>query len=326
MKFRTLMHSRCGWFSVLMTVFFTIYLGALFLLPYLFPKIHPRERQSQHYRSLSSATRTLIYGTSHVAFGIDPSGLSGPVSIFAAGGLNYELMEQVVKRTAPLATNADCVLVEIDIIPLRGDAISKFNGDFSQVYRLGVQLEDFPRSAAWKYRQRMIESPFLFPFFFTQRLVPKSFIWNKQLYRRQLTDELTKGYMASKAVISERNDGHVVVEYHRHDLRMNAWEINTRALQRMLEMLARPGRKIWLVRFPHHRTYLEAQPLEWEVQIDQLIENITRLYPDVQYFDWMNDIAFTDQDFADGHHLNYRGARKMTSRVSSMEAQSGLLK
>lgn len=283
------------------------------LLLYLFPREHPAQRRSPSFESLQPDTRILVLGTSHVAFGVDPSLFDQPTVALAAGGLNYELMELVMKRALERATNINCVVIETDIISLRGDSVEKFNGDFSQVYGLGLSWVDLPRSWLWRLRQALRESPPLFPFFFAKRLLPRTFVWDQgggeQLAK---TADLVRGFVGATEVIEPWRDGAVVVGFHKEDLKPNRWQVNTAALLRMLDQLDREGRRVVLVRLPHHSTYLKAQPPEWEQQVEQLVATVRVRHPNVPFWDWMGAPGFEETEFADGHHLNVRGAERLT--------------
>lgn len=308
-------HSK-SWLAILMAGFVATFFACGGLLIHLFPRAHPASVRSEAFASLSPATRVLVLGTSHVAFGVDASRFERPAAALAAGALNYELMELILDRALSRAPNVEQVVIEVDIIPLRADSMEKFNGDFSQIYSLGLRWTDLPRSWSWKLRQALRESKPLFPFFFAKRLVPRTFVWDgagsKSLER---TVDLVRGFVASTEVIAPWRDGAVVVGFHKEDLKPNRWRENTAALMRMLDRLHQERRAVYLVRLPHHFTYVEAEPGEWEDQVSALVQTIKTQYPELPYFDWMVIPDYDNKDFADGHHLNVQGARRLTDRL-----------
>ncbi|NLV53944.1 MAG: hypothetical protein GXY64_11885 [Bacteroidales bacterium] len=49
----------------------------------------------------------------------------------------------------------------------------------------------------------------------------------------------------------------------------------------------------------------------------QILSELLKTYPEVDYLDWEDDPRFCDEDFYDGDHLNSEGAKKLTRFIKS---------
>ncbi len=283
--------------------------------------LHPPIRPA-HTRldAIGPATETLFVGTSHMAFGIDrrswgPSGLK-----LAAGALDYVCMEPLVSRALARAPQLRTVVLEADIIALRGDTVARRNGDLRDLYALGLQVDDFPRSPYWRFKQRLTESAPLRHLFFQNRLTPEALLWYRQPARAVAgLDVPGDAEQLPTDVIKPANDGRVVVGFHRADLEQDRSDANRRALLALARRLQQRGLDVVLLRLPHHPSYAAHQPAEWEQQMADLRDTLAReLDPRrYRYLDWFQDPTFPDAEFLDGHHLNAHGAARLTARLQA---------
>ena len=286
----------------------------------------PRESESL-ISTLSDQTEVIFVGSSHVAYGFNPALFEVEALTLASGALNYENMFPLVMRALKYAPNLKVCVLEADIFPLRVDSLENYNGDYQSLYRLGLRLNDLNLSRYTKCMQRVREHPLLYPVFFQPRLSPYVLSWDnssQELVRMNPAEGLghtiaTKGYESLDQVINEKNDGHVILEYHRSDLKKDYTRENTKSLRALLDGLVEKGIHVLLIRLPHHATYYENRPDEWNRQYDGVFLNQSsgQLGAGVDYLDWDNHADFLDADFGDGHHLNKSGAAKLAELIGA---------
>ena len=264
------------------------------------------------YMSLVDERLEVIYaGSSHFGYGIDPRIYSLPGMNITAGALNYEGMEIVLRRHLDQAPNLKVLVLEAGIVPLRVDTMARMDGDYRSLYRLGLNTFDLPLGAYAKIIQWLRESRVLYPIYFMERWSPSLLIWGTRPLGSEGEGNIdTRGFTPLERTISDANSGAVVVGIHRLDhLRADRSERNLPALLRILERAGSRGVPVVLLRPPHHRTYVENRPPEWERQVQDLIAHATaQAAPgSLTVLDWEQHPAFRDEHFADGDHLNVAG-------------------
>jgi len=309
--------ARLLWCLSLLISSLLVWALAIFLLHTLVFVPHPRTSHSASLDQLSPETSVLVLGSSHVMFGIQADRFHLPTVALSAGAMNYESMELVAEQAISRAPNINTILIECDILSLRTDTINKYNGDFSSLYALGVSLWDFPRDIYWKLKQALRESPCFYPIYFMPRLNPRGLIWvrKKSNPKKESVTLSADGQLLGN--VHAGNDGYIAVGYHRADMLPDYTKENKKALFRLLQNLESRGIQIVLFRLPHHRTYMEAQPLEWDSQIEQMMAEIQLQFPSIYWRDYMVDTELEDTDFADGHHLNRWGSERFSDQVDS---------
>ena len=264
------------------------------------------------YMSLVDDRLEVIYaGSSHVGYGIDPRLYSMNGMNVTAGALNYEGIEIVLRRYLDRAPNLKILVLEAGIVPLRVDTMARLDGDYRSLYRLGLTTFDLPLGPYEKVIQWLRESRVLYPVYFMDRWSPSLLVWGtRPLGGEGEGDADTRGFTPLERTISTENDGAVVVEIHRLDhLRADHATRNLPALLRILDMAEARRLPVVLLRLPHHRTYVENRPEEWERQFQDMMDHaIRQTSPELlTVLDWEQHPAFLDEHFADGDHLNVRG-------------------
>ncbi len=303
------------WFTVSALVLATVFVVSSQALRFIFPMPHPQSYRSASLTMLSTQTQAIAIGSSHLAFGLDPAPFGGALVSLPAGAMDFSCEEAVLRRTLERAPNVRLVILEADVINLLVDSIDKSKGDFHQLYALGLTLDDLPMNGYAKLKQRAIESKLLYPIFFLKRLVPQAFVWEDAATiaaRREAGDAMLRGYVPSEAVINERNDGRVVVEFHKADYKKDHSKQNEAALIQILRAMREQGRQVVLMRFPKHHSYWEYRPPEWERRYREFIDRVKSEVPD-GWVEWDYDrLSLPDDQFMDGHHMNRRGAEAFT--------------
>jgi hypothetical protein len=266
------------------------------------------------YMSLVDTRLEVIYaGSSHFGYGIDPRRYDLNGMNITAGALNYEGIEIVLRRYLDQAPNLKVLVVEAGIVPLRVDTMARLDGDYRSLYRLGLETFDLPIGPYEKIIQWLRESRILYPVYFMERWSPSLLVWGTRPLGGEGEGNVdTRGFTPLERSITNANDGAVVVNIHRLDhLRTDHSKCNLPALLRILELAEARRLPVVLLRPPHHRTYTENRPPEWERQFQDMISGATaQVIPElITVLDWEQHPAFRDEHFADGDHLNAHGVQ-----------------
>lgn len=102
----------------------------------------------------------------------------------------------------------------------------------------------------------------------------------------------------------------MVVEHHRLDhLRVDHARYNLPALLRIVDRARQRNLPIVFLRTPHHASYVEHRPPEWEAQFQAMVQAVQHHAGPglVKVLDWERHPAFRHEHFADGDHLNASG-------------------
>ncbi len=76
--------------------------------------------------------------------------------------------------------------------------------------------------------------------------------------------------------------------------------------------------KVILYTPPAYRTYTEnMNPGQWK-ETQETVRQLQQEYPDVFYFNFLEDPDFDPEDFYDGDHLSLQGSRKFTLRMNDL--------
>ena len=264
-------------------------------------------------------------GTSHFGYGIDPRWYSLSAMNITAGALNYQVMEIIIEQYLDRAPNLRLLVIEAGIMPLRVDTMARLDGDYRSLYRLGLTTFDLPLDPYEKIIQWLRESRLLYPIYFMDRWSPSLLVWGTRPLGGEGEGNVeTRGFTPLDREITSDNDGSVVVGIQLLDhLRVDHSGRNLPALLRILDLAEARGVPVVLLRPPHHRTYVENRPQEWERQYQDMIHAVSaRLDADhPKILDWEQHPAFHDEHFADGDHLNPRGVALLRELLNPLLLQ-----
>jgi hypothetical protein len=76
--------------------------------------------------------------------------------------------------------------------------------------------------------------------------------------------------------------------------------------------------KVLLITSPAYKTYVEALNSNQLNTTLNILNNLSRGYGNVQYYNLLNDKSFAGTDFYDADHLNEIGAKKLTNKIDSI--------
>jgi len=256
---------------------------------------------------------TMFLGSSHIGYGIDPRLYSLRGMNITAGALNYQCTEVILRKYLDQASNLRMLVLEAGTVPLKVDTMTRLEEDYRSLYRIGLNTFDLPLGVYRKGMQWLKESRLFYPVYFMDRLSPALLLWGSPPLGSEGEGRIdTLGHSSLDQEISPRNDGAVVVEHHELDhFSVDHTDINLPALLRVLKMAEDREIPVVFIRMPHHASYLEHRPEEWELQYQEMVAMVQKsIKPELlHYLDWEQRSEFKDRHFADADHLNLRGVQ-----------------
>lgn len=268
--------------------------------------------------ALGPQTRVLALGSSHAYEGIDPRAVGAPEMTLGADGFDYRVMESVLAGHLPRLEGLSVLLIELDIAPLLFDTLAWYDGDDTPYLELEPDIGALDAEPLLRARlcweQTVAYSRLLRPFLRREKLAPLDLARLLKGKRRRPVP----GFFGSPEVMLERNTGEKVVAAHRRHLDVARAERNLPALDRTIAVARRRGVRVVLVRFPKHRSYVEATPPEWTELLDESLAWLRARHadPPLDLWDFEAMDGLADDDFADADHLNRNGARKLTAELA----------
>jgi hypothetical protein len=276
--------------------------------------------------SLSDATRILTFGSSHVAFGVNPMLFSQPAMNLGVDGQDYIIEDRLVEKALDLVPRLDVAIVEFDVV-LLARTVERGN-DRRRFYRMGLAIWDLDQPDTLWERIRRNWIWFMGPDLIYERLTPRD-LWD---HRKPETSTLAPGHRPKYGRIPANYDGLPRVRAHlkQHRDSKADYRVNLRALHTTIERIRARNIAVVLVHWPHHRSYWEHWPPEFErILQPSLVEVEERWLKDagsgVQYWDYGRSWRFRDENFIDSNHLNHVGAGRFTRLLDRRLLESGLI-
>lgn len=281
-------------------------LGVLMLVLLLagecYVRSQPNPARDKHLRMLAEARQveTLVLGSSHTYYGINPQWLEGNAYSLAMVSQSYRYDAWLLERY-PFERLKNLVL-PFSYFSLYEDGETGVGEHLASRYRIymdcplhgyfsksNFEFMDFP---AFREKLKQLYRP--------QRMTWNEFGWGSN-YKLELRPQPWDNG-EDRAAANTYAD-------------TSAVELNRRFLTSMLDWARWHGVHVFLLSTPLSRTYLENRNPEQVARNRRVLAAVLSEYPEVVYRDYEADGDFTEEDFYDADHLSDRGAEKLTGKL-----------
>lgn len=278
----------------------------------------PNDYSYKHQQLLRQAEHTeiLILGSSHSLFGLNPEHFTKNAFNFALTSQSLSYDRYLFERYAPELPKLNAIILPI--------------GFFS----LGYSLED--GIEAWR-KQRYVHYLGYWKELDTREWLElknystiyhndaKVLFEQTKRYRKRGTSPLTVNRLGWSELFADQTPAGLKKSGTEAAARHAA--IPERSQPRldllvMLETAKKQNIKVLLFIPPAWESYRNAVDKERMQQTRQFLDRLAR-QEHVEFIDLFADDRFAEEDFYDGDHLNHRGARKLSTIVSSILNQKG---
>jgi hypothetical protein len=280
----------------------------------------------QAIAALGPQTRAVVAGSSHVFATLNPERSSVPVMNLAAPVCSYLCIEAVVRGNLPKLPGLEALIIELDVVPAYYDTLKAYRGDYRAFLELEPDIASMPIGAFQKYelwRDSAIEHSLFGPLFRFGKLTPKELIERVRDMRPIEDAVVGPGYANGPETMPPDDDGKARVARHmRESGGLGELPRNEAALRRLIELGQGRGLRLALMRFPHHPSYWQALPKEWQAGLDGLLERLQADYPGAfEYWDFgaLPDLA--EADYRNGDHINDGAAARVTGLFETRLAE-----
>ncbi len=313
---------RHAWHALLLAGFAGVYAGALGLINRVSGGGPPVSIRTLAVEALSDKTEVIFLGNSVVEAAIDAPRYPLPVMALPMANGNYEVDEIVLRSQLDRLPGLKTVVMQLDTTCLGWDRLG-ITIDFSAFAELGVPIENIPRAAWWRARQKLVDHPWVRPLLFGERITPRALIWDRRHASSRLPPE--PGYSRLTGTLLEKDR----IRYFTKDpvtmVRIDPAIVgrNEAAAARIADLLRGRGVQLVFLRYPTRGGYNFFGSPEWKAVLDGFIARLPALTGgSARVINLADDPAFQTSDFRDTIHLNERGAAVLASRLAPLLRES----
>lgn len=263
----------------------------------------PNPSRSKHQWMLehSRNVRTLILGSSHTLYGVNPNLFPDTAFSLAQVAQTYRYDEYLLKhypmpqlRTVILSYSYFSLYEDFENMPReRYNAIR---------YRLYMDCDIHPRISYYGFEFSSIDA-------LTEKL--------KTLYRPARVSWDARGWgtdFTFEARPTDWNNGQEAATNNTYT-DTTLVPLNVAFLDSIMDYCTRHQWQLLLITTPLSPNFIENQLPQQTQRNASVLHALLQRHPDVKYIDFTNDTLFTERDFYDSHHLNHYGAEKLTLAI-----------
>ncbi len=260
-------------------------------------------KYKHHFLTLhNSEVDTLILGSSHTYYGIEPE-------VLGKHAFSLAQVSQTLKYDNYLLHHYPFENLRMVILPISDFSLYEELEDgpewhMASRYRLYMQCDIHSRWSAygWEFTS--------FPTYCTklkQLWTPSQMSWSRQGQGLEYTMESRQEPWdnGTERALHNRYETFEKAPYGMKHLH----EIGTYCARRSIKLV--------LISTPLSESYRKAQLHAQVEDTDKHIRDFIRMFPNTTYLDFRSSKSFSNHDFYDADHLNRAGAHKLTSTIAS---------
>jgi hypothetical protein len=272
----------------------------------------------QAVAALGPETRAVVAGSSHVFATLNPERSNNKMMNLAAPVCSYMCIEAIVRGNLPKLPGLNALIIELDVVPAYYDTLLAYHGDYRQFLELDPLISSMPIGIYQKYelwRDRTLERSLFGPLFRFGKLTPKEIIERLRDTRPVEDAVVGAGYANGPETMPPNDDGKARVARHVREARgLAELPRNEAALRRLIELGKARGLKLALMRFPHHPSYWQALPKDWQAGLDGLLARLRADYPgELPFWDFGAMPELAEGDYRNGDHINDGATARVTA-------------
>ncbi len=266
----------------------------------------------------AASIQTLVLGSSHELTGVDPSALGQPAFNLASQSQSLYYDAALVRKYRPLLPALKRVVLAVSYFSLEYELA---NGperwrSFHYRYFHGLPHQDW---------HNVVSARNLSAYFLSAETTRARVLAGTSTNAFTEYDEWggwtnrPRGSLLPMQADTNalRNAALGTLRLHHGMMRAETFETNVHRLDALIGDLQRDGIQVLLVTLPVTRYYAAGMRPEPYERMQTAMQKLSATHG-VAYHNFMSDPRFEDADFADGDHLNSRGAAKMTRYLKDL--------
>lgn len=249
---------------------------------------------------------SLILGSSHAYYGIDPGYMSGRAFSLANTSQTLDYDDWLISKYINQMPNLKYVVVPVSYFSLLAFMDKEVEDWRSKYYRIYFHKKDM--------------LPITYNFEAMQTLKSTLTKIMNYYYKKQVPSDYTElgfgtTYKLENRLKNWEDSGPISAKRHTKKINKSDVAANVNHIINIIKQCQNKGVKVLLITPPAHKSYikhLEKQQLALTITT---CERLSREYQ-VQYYNLMENPEFVSADFYDSDHLNQYGARKLSINIS----------
>jgi len=299
-----------------MKVFFkliTVFLLPIFLVGIsveLLERNIPNSYQlkDRELKKTSSEIETLILGSSHAYYGLNPNYFEKNTFNFAGVSQSIDIDRRILETYEPKLKNLKNVIIRLSYTTLFEQLKETSEKWRIKDYEIYTEIN---LSSNMKYQSEL----------FSMKLENNlDDIFNYYIYKENLVKTSNLGWgeeLNGQAKSSKQKMGEAIAKKH-SIANKEYFEANKETLASLIKYCQQNNVNVYLITFPAHQAYvsnLESEQLNLTVETGKLMQ---ANYSNCYYYNFLKSESFNSEDFYDVDHLNHQGAKKMSLTINEI--------
>lgn len=253
--------------------------------------------------------KVLVLGHSHTGNAIIPECMGDSVFNMAITGRRCAFYDaEIAKRYVPKLKNLECVIwplgYNFQYVSALYPCLPKENG-----------LDGYQLSYA-KYMDISYER-YIPNWHFSEVLQSKTRFFSRPFKHDfiELNGCTPTGHEIGKRTVSEidwgKRGNYIEVDYESSNAPL-AKEEGMREMKRMAEVCYQSKKRLVVISTPCYKTFQEWMTERGKREMQECVEAMRSAYPEMEYYNYIADPRFTEEDFKNADHLSDEGAEKFS--------------
>lgn len=256
--------------------------------------------------------KVLVLGHSHAGNGINPEYLGDSVFNMAISGRNHRYDAVLARRYIPGMKNLKCV-----IWPL-GYNFQYFSVIYPCTIRRGKEVNLTPSYQCMYEKYMGISYEPLIPYLHWSEILNSRMGYGTRIFKSDFEDKhqcTPTGYERMK--LSDRTSSWKTdklpsaIDYGSKNAEL-AFQEGLSDFLEIARTCHEAGVRLVVVTFPCYQSYLEQTTERGMEEMQQCVEAMQEVCPKMEYYNFIDDSRFEEDDFFNSSHLNEIGAKKFT--------------
>lgn len=265
----------------------------------------------EYIETKGDGIKTLILGHSHVANGINPEFLGDSVFNFALSGRNHYYDAVLAERYIPKLKNLKCV-----IWPLG------YNFQYSSYKYPCIKKEenntDFSSTYLCMYEKYMgITYNYFMPYTYWSEIINSKLGYGTRLFKHY-EEQISCTLLGFQPLKLDKRTSNWKTEQLPSNLDYESKNALLALSEGLLNMkrIAKVCRdnkvRLIVVTMPCYKTYIDKVTEQGLKEMQACVDSMRSVYPNLEYYNFMSDSRFNDDDFFNSSHLSDVGTEKFT--------------
>ncbi len=269
---------------------------------------------SQYLSEEKENIEVIIFGSSQMKDGIDPSLLNKPALNMASGDQHHDSDFKLLKGLISQLPKLNTVVIEVSYshfdLPHNGKEFWK-----NSVYLKYYGVNNFERATYFKDRLIFLAHPPFFSKKLNDHYIKKE---NASKFNRYGFD--TNNYSGRFKALNYDEDSIATTRFKINTTpNLDIFEINTSLFFKMIRFIEEHDINIVLCHTPVYKTYLPKRDEAILKRRDSIVDLTMSKYPDIKLLNKEGDtINYSVYDFTNQSHLNSKGAIQFSSSLNEL--------